>query len=108
LSFISAYTFSKALATADSAGPGDYYFYYYIGQDFYNRKNNCSVTVYNTPHDLKVSWIYDIPFGPQGKWLRSGVASKILGGWTVSAILEISVRHSRISCRSQLGTRITL
>jgi Carboxypeptidase regulatory-like domain/TonB dependent receptor len=86
LSFISAYTFSKALATADSAGPGDYNFYYYIGQDFYNRKNNYSVTTYNTPHDLKVSWIYDIPFGPQGKWLRSGVASKILGGWTVSAI----------------------
>jgi len=86
LSFISAYTFSKNLATSDSAGPGDYNFYYYFGQDFYNRKANYSVTVYNTPHDLKVTWIYDLPFGPQGKWLKSGVGRYVLGGWQVSAV----------------------
>jgi len=85
LSFITSYTFSKALATSDSAGPGDYN-RYYIGQDFYNRRADYSVTVYNVPHDLKVTWIYDLPFGQQGRWMKSGVGRYVLGGWTVSSI----------------------
>lgn len=83
LSFLAAYTFSKALGTADTAGPGNYYDY---GQDYYNRTSDYSVTAYNFPQDLKLTWIYDLPFGPQGHWLRNGIASKILGGWTMSAI----------------------
>jgi Carboxypeptidase regulatory-like domain/TonB dependent receptor len=83
LSFVTAYTFSKAMATSDSAGPGDYY---YNAQDFYNRRADYSVTLFHSPHDLKVTWLYDLPFGKSGRWLRSGVGSHILGGWTVSAI----------------------
>ncbi len=83
LSFLAAYTFSKALGTSDTAGPGEYYDY---GQNYYNRQADYAVTAYNFPQDLKLTWIYDLPFGPQGHWLRSGVAGKILGGWTMSAI----------------------
>jgi hypothetical protein len=43
LSFLAAYTFGKALGTADTAGPGNYYDY---GQDWYNRKSDYSVTQY--------------------------------------------------------------
>ena len=89
LSFIAAYTFSKALATADSAGPGDYYLYY-TRQDIYNRKADYSLTHFSTPHDLKVTWIYDTPFGKGGRWLKSGAMSYVLGGWTVSAIQRYS------------------
>jgi Carboxypeptidase regulatory-like domain/TonB dependent receptor-like, beta-barrel len=84
LSFLAAYTFSKTMATSDSTGPGDYY--YYHSQDFYNRKADYSVTRLHRPHDLKFSWIYDAPFGKGGRWFQSGAMSYILGGWTVAAI----------------------
>jgi hypothetical protein len=83
LSFLAAYTFSKALATTDTAGPGSYYDY---TQDWYNRRSDYSVTMYNFPQDLKITWIYDLPFGQQGHWLKSGVMSYIAGGWTISMI----------------------
>jgi len=83
LSFLAAYTVSKSLGTSDSAGVGDYS---YGGQDFYNRSADYSVTSFNFPQDLKLSWIYDLPFGPQGRWLRSGTLSRLVGGWSASAI----------------------
>lgn len=83
LSFITAYTFSKSMATSDSTGPGDYY---YNSQDFYNRRADYSLTRFHSPHDLKVTWLYDLPFGKEGRWLRSGVGHYVLGGWTVSSI----------------------
>jgi hypothetical protein len=83
LSFLTSYTWSKSLGVSDTAGPGNYYDY---GQDFYNRRADYSVTQFHYPHDLKLTWIYDLPFGPQGRWLTDGVLSKVLGGWTFSAI----------------------
>jgi len=83
LSFLAAYTFSKALALVDTAGPGNYYDY---GQNFYNRRADYSVTQYHIPSDLKLTWIYDLPFGAQGRWLRTGFAGNILGGWTMSML----------------------
>jgi hypothetical protein len=83
LSLLAAYTFSKALGTSDTTGPGDYS---YNQQDIYNTRADYGVTSLNVPQDLKVSWIYDLPLGPQGRWGRSGVLSKVLGGWSASGI----------------------
>ena len=30
--------------------------------------------------------MYQLPVGPDGRWLRSGLASRLLGGWQVSGI----------------------
>jgi hypothetical protein len=80
LSFLAAYTFSKALATTDHAmGYGG-------GQTIYNRKLDYSVTALSIPNAFRLTWIYDLPFGPQGRWLKGGHLSRVLGGWTVSAI----------------------
>jgi hypothetical protein len=87
LSFLASYTFSKALGTTDTAGPGNYYDY---GQDWYNRKADYSPTAYSIPQDFKLTWIYDLPFGSQGHWLKSGPMSYILGGWTMAAIQRYS------------------
>jgi hypothetical protein len=84
LSFLVAYTFSKSLATCDNGMGSKYYGSY--GQSIYNRNLDYAVTTLNVPQDLRITWIYDLPFGPQGHWLRSGAASYILGGWTVSGI----------------------
>jgi hypothetical protein len=84
LSFLAAYTFSKSMATADNAIGSSYYGGY--GQDFYNRKADYSVTTFHVPHDLKVTWIWEMPIGPTGRWLRDGWVGKVIGGWTMSAI----------------------
>lgn len=86
LSFLAAYTFSKTLATSDSAGPGDYYIY--NAQNFYNRRADYSVTRFHIPQDLKMNFIYDLPFGEQGRWARTGVLSRIVGGWSFGSILR--------------------
>jgi len=83
LSFLVAYTFSKSLTTANTA-LGMYYGSY--GQTLYNRKLDYAVSSLNVPQNLKITWIYDLPFGPQGHWLKSGALSYILGGWTISGI----------------------
>jgi len=44
------------------------------------------VTQYSIPQDLKLSWTYNLPFGSQGRWFKSGPMSYVLGGWTASAI----------------------
>lgn len=81
LSFLVAYTWSKALATNDDAIG-----YVYGNQSMYNRRGEYSVTGLNIPHDLKITFIYDLPFGPKGRWARSGVQGAVLGGWTISGI----------------------
>jgi hypothetical protein len=83
LSFLVAYTYSKSLATADTAMGYGYGMY---GQSIYNRRLDYAVTKMNVPQDLRITWIYDLPFGPQGHWLKSGALSYILGGWSVSGI----------------------
>jgi hypothetical protein len=85
LSFLTSYTWAKTLGTNDTAGPGAYDYY---AQDFYNRKADYGTGSYHFPHDLKLTWIYDLPFGPQGKVFTDGAAAYIMGGWQLSAIMR--------------------
>jgi len=106
LSFLAAYTFSKALGTSDSVGIG---LYTYQGQDFYNRKNERALTAFHRPHHLKVSWMYDLPFGEGRPWLNRGALGKILANWTISAIHSyrsgnpLSIVAGRYHWNSYLG-----
>lgn len=84
LSFLAAYTFSKAIGSSDAPGLG---LYSYQGQDFYNRKNERSLTSFNRPHNLKITWMYDLPFGDGKRWASdNGVVNVLVSGWTISAI----------------------
>ncbi|MCI0523906.1 MAG: hypothetical protein L0Y75_01465, partial [Acidobacteria bacterium] len=81
LAVLGAYTWSKALFTgSDSAinSPSS--------QDVYNRAAEKSITSFNIPHFVKVTWIWDLPFGKGRKWLTNGVFGHIIGGWTVTGI----------------------
>jgi hypothetical protein len=85
LSFLVAYTFSKTLGTSDDAigyGYGGY------GQSIYNRKADYSVSSFSVPQDLKITWIYALPFGKSRRWASSGWRSAVFGGWTISAIQQ--------------------
>jgi hypothetical protein len=84
LNFIAAYTWSKTLTNAESA-IGYYGGYYW--QDYYNQQNEKALAVFDQRHNLKLTWIYALPFGKGAKWLSNGGAlDKIVGGWQFTAI----------------------
>jgi hypothetical protein len=43
---------------------------------------------YDRLHSYVQSFVYQLPVGPEGRWLRSGPLSWILGGWQVSGIFS--------------------
>lgn len=84
LSFIGAYTFSKSLTDTDSAlsQSGSQ-----VVQDFYNRKAEKAIASFDHTHVLKLTWIYELPFGRGRRWLASGGSfDRLASGWQVTAI----------------------
>jgi len=82
LSFLVAYAFQKTLTDTDHALA-----YYGYSQDVYNRKLQKSVASFDRPQVLKLTWIYELPFGKGRQFLnRGGVVNQVLGGWTATAI----------------------
>ncbi len=91
LDFIAAYTLSKTLANTDTAlyypsgGAGIFNF----GQDYYNRKNEKSIAGFDFPQVIKLTWIYELPFGQGHKWASSsGHLNKFVSGWRISAFQQ--------------------
>jgi carboxypeptidase family protein/TonB-dependent receptor-like protein len=41
---------------------------------------------FDRTHNYVLTTIYDLPIGPGRRWLPSGMASKILGGWQISTL----------------------
>ncbi len=86
LGFLAAYTFSKAIGYIDANGPGAYYT---SVQDYYNRKLDRSITEFSTPHQFKLTWVYETPFGKGRHW-NLGWANAVLGGWQFAGIHNYS------------------
>jgi hypothetical protein len=84
LTFIAAYTLSKTLTNTETAL---YYPSNSVVQDFYNRKLEKSIAAFDYPQNLKLTWIYSLPFGHGRRWLTStGKADRFFSGWQVTAI----------------------
>lgn len=43
--------------------------------------------VVDVPHKLTIAPVVELPFGANKRWAKSGIASALLGGWSVSAII---------------------
>jgi hypothetical protein len=86
LGFLAAYTFSKAIGYIDANGPGAYYT---SVQDYFNRSLDRSITEFSTPHQFKLTWVYETPFGKGRRW-NLGWANAILGGWQLAGIHNYS------------------
>jgi hypothetical protein len=82
LALLAAYTWSKAIGLVDNAGPDGAQ----ASQDVYNRRLERSVESFNVPQYLKLSWVYELPIGPGKKLNISGVAGRLVGGWTLTGI----------------------
>ena len=42
---------------------------------------------YDRLHSYALSTIYDLPFGPNKRWLGDSLAGKVIGGWQISGLL---------------------
>ncbi len=93
LGFVAAYTWSKTLAYSDANGPMSVNG---MVQDWYNRKLEHSITTFNCPQNLKLTWTYETPFGKWRHWDLHAL-NHVLGGWQLAAI------HNYLS-----GTPITV
>ncbi len=82
LTFQWNYVFSKLITDSDTyfanSAPA--------AQDHYNRRLEKSIGQYDQTHMLKFATLYNLPFGRGQRWLSQGLASRLIGGWRVSAI----------------------
>jgi hypothetical protein len=89
LNLLASYTFSKTLTDADTAFPTETGFNsnVYGAQNPYNLKGEKAVSYQDIPHTFVISYLYELPVGPGKRYLNNhGVASKVAGGWQISAI----------------------
>jgi carboxypeptidase family protein/TonB-dependent receptor-like protein len=88
-SMLANFTWSK-LIDDSSSDWGGFWSLDALGQDFYNRRAERSVSAGDIPFRFTMAPVVQLPFGPGQKWLNNGVTSDVLGGWRLSAIYTIS------------------
>jgi hypothetical protein len=49
---------------------------------------NTSISPFDRTHNLNITNVTELPFGPGKLWLKDGVAAAILGGWQVNNLLS--------------------
>ena len=47
-------------------------------------------TTFDTLHNYTASFVYLLPWGPQGTWLREGALGKVLGDWQVTGLFSVA------------------
>jgi len=45
-------------------------------------------TTFDSTHSFVSSFVYMMPWGPDGRWLREGVVGKVLGDWQVTGVFS--------------------
>uniref|UniRef100_Q01ZH1 TonB-dependent transporter Oar-like beta-barrel domain-containing protein n=1 Tax=Solibacter usitatus (strain Ellin6076) TaxID=234267 RepID=Q01ZH1_SOLUE len=81
LTFQGSYGFSKILTNADSFSGSS------GSLDAGNRALERSVGAFDQTHTVKLSTVYELPFGRGKRWLaKGGVTNAVLGGWRLSGI----------------------
>ena len=90
MTFINAFTWSKAISDAQPFGGGDNDTGNRI-QDIYNKKADKGLAPYNHKFRFVSSFIYELPMG-KGKRLggnASGVVEHLIGGWQLNGIVSL-------------------
>lgn len=89
LQFMLSYTWSKSIDNGSSGflasenGPGGGI------QNYYDPNSNKGPSGFNVPQFLSTSMIYQLPFGVGRRYLKSGPAAWIAGGWQANSIFSI-------------------
>ena len=85
LTLQASYTWAKTLTDADSALP---FINGGVGQeqnpgDLHKEK---ALSIQDIPQTFVLSWIYQLPFGSGRKWMNTGWASRVIGGWDIGSV----------------------
>ena len=77
-----SYTWSKAIDMTDDDG--------WAGVDWnyapaFHR--NRAPAGFDRTHIFNVGWVYELPFGKNGMFMKSGIGSKLFGGWNVNGVI---------------------
>ncbi|MGH9386427.1 MAG: carboxypeptidase regulatory-like domain-containing protein [Vicinamibacterales bacterium] len=84
VSMQSSYTFSKIMTDADSfSGSGR-------ALDAARPELEWSVGRFDQTHSIKISSVVELPFGEGRRWLKTGIANHIVGGWRLAVIQAYS------------------
>lgn len=75
-----AYTYGKALGYSSEDGG----LMYYIDQ-----RRNYSRLDFDRTHTYVQSYVYDLPFGRNKRWLQSGIGRWVLGDWQVNGVITL-------------------
>jgi len=81
LSVTTAYTWGKGMAFQQGDDGGAMF--------YINFRRNYARNDFDRTHTFVQSYIYNLPFGKGQKFLNSGLASSIIGGWRVNGILTL-------------------
>jgi hypothetical protein len=88
LNLMASYTWSKTLTDADSALP--FFATLHQGgapQNVFDRKSDKAISNQDLPQNFVLSYIYELPFGKNKKFLsHGGPVDKVVGGWSVSGV----------------------
>jgi hypothetical protein len=90
LQFTANYTYSKNMdITATTQPTGN------SVTDFWQRNLDKAPSVNDCTHDFKANSLYELPFGPGKRFLKStnGFVRQTLGGWQLSAIFEMATSY---------------
>lgn len=89
LSFLSTFTGSKLLDDSSSDWSG-FSALDVVGQDFYHRSAERSVSAGNIPLRWILSGIYELPVGRGHRHLSHGVLGEAIGGWRATGIYSLT------------------
>jgi trimeric autotransporter adhesin len=59
------------------------------GSGYFDPDAEYGLSLLDSPHKLVASPIVRLPFGRGQRWLTEGIAERILGGWTISAVIQM-------------------
>ncbi len=76
-----AYTFSAAI---DMANYGDWTTFMWNAAGVFYR--NRARAAHDIPHIFQIGFVYDLPFGAEGKWATTGLSRRLLGGWQINGL----------------------
>ncbi len=80
LSVQGSYSFSRIMTDADLfSGSGG-------SMDAAHPELEWSRGRFDQPHTIKLNTVYELPFGNGRRWLTTGAANQVLGGWRFAAI----------------------
>jgi Carboxypeptidase regulatory-like domain len=83
LTSTTSYTYGKAMGYISSSTALGYYSFYIEPQRNYARLG------WDQTHMFRQSFLYSLPFGAKGSYLKTGIAGKIIGGWEVGSVISL-------------------